>query len=60
MNSVREAIKVWRDWRFDIKGELASDVAEKVSRGRVILNYVDNVKGFLFYPKNDGMHLKIF
>ena len=29
---------------------MASDVAEKVSRGYVILNYVYTIKGFLFYP----------
>lgn len=58
-NSMRERIKVWCDWRFDNKGELASDVAE-VNRGCVVLDYVEIVKGFLFCPKNNGMYLRTF
>lgn len=48
---MRERIKVLCDWRFDNEGELASDVAEKVNRGRVVLDYVEIVKRFLFLSR---------
>lgn len=53
-------IKVLCGWRFDIMGNAVLDVARKVSRGQIILNYVENIKGFPFCPKSNRMHLKPF
>jgi hypothetical protein len=52
--NLRGSIKVLCDWRLEIKKEVASDVARKVSRGQKILDYVDNIKRFLFCSKSNG------
>lgn len=41
-------------------GNAVLDVARKVSRGHIILNYVENIKGFPFCPMSNRMHLKPF